>query len=223
LLIGGSMIVLIIILAILFLLLVCPVSLTARYECELEAKIKYLFFNYKIDFSKDEIIAETKETVKEEAKKVKNDDTIEKIRDIIKQKGLSGFLNIIKEFASIATGAAKKLFSHMVIDNISTDIAVANGDAAETAILYGNVCAVVYTSVSILVNNMKCKDYHINIVPDFQSSQSRIRFQFKAHIMLLFLVTAGLSAFIRFLKVMKELKTTKKINHEKIKENKAVY
>ncbi len=211
------MIVLVIILAVLILLLICPVSLTAQYESELQAKISYLFFSYNLDYNQDEAVVEIEETGKEEEKKIKikTNDTIEKIKDIIKQKGLSGFLNIIKEFASIAVGAAKKLFSHMIVDSLSTNIAVANGDAAETAILYGNVCSIVYTSMGILIHNLKCKDYHIHIVPDFQSSESRIQFRFQAHIKLCFLVTAGLAAFYRFIKAMKLLKTPAKVTNEK--------
>ncbi len=210
------MIVLVIILAVLILLLICPVSLTAQYDSELQAKIKYLFFSYKLDSNnKDEAASEAEEKEKEVEKKVKTNDTIEKIKDIIKQKGLSGFLSIIKEFSSVVVGAARKLFSHMIIDSLTTNVAVADGDAAETAILYGNVCSVVYTCMGILIHNLKCKDYHIHIVPDFQSSESRIQFRFKAHIKLCFLITAGLVAFYRFIKAMKLLKTPVKATNEK--------
>ena len=154
-----------------------------------------------------------------EEKKEKSNGTKSKIKDIIEQKGLCGFLNIIKDVAAIATGSAKKIFSHIVIHNISTNIAVADGDAAQTAILYGHICTVVYTSIGILVNNVKCRKYHINIVPDFQSKESRIDFELKAHIRLLFLVSSGLTALLRTLKVLSAAKITSKVKRkQKIKE-----
>jgi Protein of unknown function (DUF2953). len=204
------------------ILLLCPVTVYAHYENEAEVKIRYLFFRYTVVPQPAEEKEEKQEPEKKEENIEKTDETESVIRDIIKQRGLSGFLHIVKRLASIATGTAKKMLSHMVIDRISTDIAVADGDAAQTAILYGNVCSVVYTSFGVLVNNMKCKDYHINIVPDFQSEESRIRFDGKVHILLLFLVSYGLSALIKFLKVLKETGILSKFKRTKMK-NKAVH
>ena len=189
-----------------FILLLCPVHVSMHFEDELSAKVRYLFISYKIFPRPKKAEAEKEEKVQE--KKETDNDAKSRIRGIIKQKGLSGFLNIIKEFASIATGTAKKLFSHMVIDYISTDISVADEDAAQTAILFGGVCAVVYTPIGVLVNNVKCKQYHINIVPNFQAKACKIRFDFKAHILLLFLVSFSLSVLLQSLKVIKTIKQT---------------
>lgn len=214
-----ALIVLLCIILFFLILLLCPVTVHAKFETELTVKIKYLFFQYKILPQAPEIEKPKEKAEEKTEKKEKTDSTKSKIQDIIRQKGLSGFLNLIKEFASIATGTLKRLFSHMVINHISADIAVADEDAAQAAILYGYVCSVVYTSFGLLVNNMKCRKYHINIVPDFQSKESRIRFEFKAHIQLLFLVSSGLSAMTRSLKILKAFKTTSKNKKEnKIKE-----
>ena len=200
------------------ILLLCPVTVSARFENDLTAQVRYLFIRYQILPQPEKTKVPQPEEKKEE-KKEKSNGTKSKIKDIIEQKGLCGFLNIIKDFAAIATGTAKKIVSHIVIQNISTNIAVADGDAAQTAILYGNVCTVVYTSIGILVNNVKCRKYHINIVPDFQSKESRIDFEVKAHIQLLFLVSSGLTALIRFLKVLSAAKITSKVKRkQKIKE-----
>lgn len=192
------------ILLLLLILLFCPVTIYAHYENKLRLKIRYLFFHYTIGEKE-----EKQEPQKKEENIAKADETESGIRDIIKQRGLSGFLNILKRLASIVTGTAKKLLSHVVIDRISTDIAVADGDAARTAILYGNVCSVVYTAFGVLVNNIKCKDYHINIVPDFQSQESRIRFDGKAHLSLLFFVSYGLTALVHFIQALQETGLTK--------------
>jgi hypothetical protein len=178
----------------------------AGFEDELTAKVTYLFIHYKIlpqpEKSKQKEEEDKKEEEKEE--KQQENDTISKIKGIIKQKGLSGFLDIIKEFVSIGTGSAKKLFSHIIINNISVDIAVADEDAAQAAIFYGYTCSVVYPAMALLVNNMKCKKYHIHINADFNENESKVQFKIKAQIQLLFIFSSALPAFFKSLKVFKE-------------------
>ena len=40
--------------AFLFLLLLCPITLTASYETQLEAKLRFLFFSYRLAAEKRE-------------------------------------------------------------------------------------------------------------------------------------------------------------------------
>ncbi len=196
------------ILLFLFILLLCPVHLYATFENEFSAKVRYLFITYKVYPQPEETKPEQAQEVKEKKEKQAENDAKSRIRGIIEQKGLSGFLEILKEFASIATGAAKKLFVHFIIDYISTDVSVADEDAAQTAILFGGICAAVYTPMGMLVNNLKCKEYHINIVPNFQAKECKIRFHFRAHISLLFLISSSLAAFLQSIKVFKSIRQT---------------
>ncbi len=196
------------ILLFLFILLLCPVHLYATFENEFRTKVRYLFITYKVYPQPEETKPEQAQEVKEKKEKQAENDAKSRIRGIIEQKGLSGFLEILKEFASIATGAAKKLFVHFIIDYISTDVSVADEDAAQTAILFGGICAAVYTPMGMLVNNLKCKEYHINIVPNFQAKECKIRFHFRAHISLLFLISSSLAAFLQSIKVFKSIRQT---------------
>ncbi|HEX2985565.1 MAG TPA: DUF2953 domain-containing protein [Caproiciproducens sp.] len=195
------------VLLFLLILLLCPLSVSVVFKSELVVKIRYLFFHYQLYPRPEEPIKEQKKAAE---KKEKNDNEAakSKIRGILEQKGLSGFLDIIREFASIATGAAKKWFSHMVIDNIYMDITVADEDAAQAAILYGAVCSAVYAPLGIILNNFKCKGYHINVVPDFKTHECKIYFNFKAHMILLFLVSATLTALVQSLKLLQKMKKT---------------
>lgn len=56
-----------------------------------------------------------------------------KIKGILESKGLSGLLDFFKELAGVASGTGKKLFSHLVIYQLSVDISISNEDAAKTA------------------------------------------------------------------------------------------
>lgn len=196
----------IILLIVLFfgILLVCPVTVKMRFENEFTATIRYLFFRYKIR-PEPEVPKREEKVGKEKIEE--KEDTKSKIKEIIRQKGLSGFLNIINKFASVATGAAKKLFSRLTIQNISVDIAVADEDAAQTAIYYGYTCSVVYTAMGILVANKNCKRYHMNVVPDFNKKESKVLFQCKIRIKLFSILTSLLPALIQSLKIYKAMKT----------------
>lgn len=186
------------------ILLVCPVTILASFETELSAKVRYLFITYTIAPQKEK---KEKKAKKEEPKTEEKTDTKAKIKGIIEQKGLSGFLNMIKEMAAIATGAAKKLFVHLIISSISADIDVATEDAAQTALNYGYACAVVYPAMAVLVGNSNCKKYDIKVTPNFDKKECEIHFSVKAGVKLFFIISAGLSAFFNFLKVMKNAKT----------------
>ena len=187
------------ILLLLAVLLCSPVSVRASFDLEtgLAAKVKYLFFSYRLapqKPAKEEKEAEVREKKKEEHP----EDKKSRIKDIIEQKGLSGFLNFIKSLADIAAGAAKKLFSHLVIRDISTELVIADEDAATAAILYGSACSVLYPAMSVLVANTKCKKYRVSVMPDFQSGELRLRFSAKAGIKVCFLLWAGIAALFRF-------------------------
>ncbi|MDF1495054.1 DUF2953 domain-containing protein [Caproiciproducens sp. CPB-2] len=130
-------------------------------------------------------------------------------------------MDIISEFASIATGAAKNLFSHVVIQRIFVDIAVADEDAAQAAISYGCTCSVVYPAMAVLVTRVKCRDYHIHIAPDFNEKESRIFFTCEIKTKLLFILSSMLPALLKSLMLLKKIK----INPTKIKKttDKAVH
>lgn len=181
----------------LFAALLCsPVSVQASFDLEtgLAARIKYLFFSYRLAPAREE-----KKTEGAEKKKAERpEDKKGRIKDIIDQKGLSGFLGFIKSLADIAAGAAKKLFSHLVIRDISVALTVADEDAAETAILYGSACSVLYPAMSVLIANTKCKKYRVSVKPDFQSSEVRLLFSAKAGVRLCFLLSAGIAALFHF-------------------------
>lgn len=187
------------------LLLLCPVFIYASYDEELNAKVRFLFVKIQVYPRPDkEKPSEQEEAEKKE--KDTNDTEKSKIKGILEQKGLSGFLNILKEAGSIVTEAAKKWISHLVIDHLFLDVTVADPDAAQAAILYGEVCAGVYTPIGILLNTVKCNQYHINVVPNFQKKKCEIQFQLKVHILLLFLLTAALKALAQSLKLIKKIK-----------------
>jgi hypothetical protein len=196
----------------LLFLLILPITVSANFENELTAKVSYLFFHYKILPQPEKPKQLEKNNKEKKEEKQEENSTISKIKGIINQKGLPGFLNIIKDFVSVGTGAAKKLFSRVTIQTVSVHIEVADEDAAQAAILYGYTCSVVYPAMSLLVNNLKCKEYQIHIHADFKEKKSKVQFYIKAQVRLLFILKITLTALLQSLKVLKDtrINTTKK-------------
>lgn len=185
----------------LFLLLLFPVHVSVTFETELGLKVRYLLFRYTVLPQPPQ--KAKKKAAKEAKENAEKHETKSKIREIIDQKGLSGFVSLLKEFASVAAGTAKKLFSRVTMDLLFADVVVSDEDAAQTALLYGGVCAAVCGSAAALLSIMKYKRYHINVVPDFQAKQSAVKFELRAHVIPVFLVAPLLSALFRSLKIMK--------------------
>lgn len=194
-----------IILGILFffaVLLACPVSIQASFHEELSARVGYLFFHYTIAPKPAVEEKQEQEAPTPEEKPKEN-----RLKELLRKKGLSGFLEIFHEVAQIASETARRLFSHLVVSHFQLKITVAGQDAAQIALNYGYVCGAVGSAAGLLLGNVKCKSYRISVNPDFQSEQSRVSFDAKARISLLFLLSTALRAFFRSLKVIKSLKT----------------
>jgi hypothetical protein len=180
-------------------LLACPVRIRAGFEDGFSAQVRFLFFRYRI-YPRPEQKKEKPAKEEEERKKPK-------IPDIIREKGLSGFLGILKELARIASGTARRVLARFCIDSFELDAAVCGSDAAHAAVNFGAVCSAVYSAAGVLAGCMKFRDRSINIVPDYNGSESRVRFRLRAHVRLFFLVSAllwGLAHSGGLLKALKE-------------------
>lgn len=182
---------------VLLLLLLWPISVTAEYQNELSLKIRYLFFTYRAPSSKPE--KEKQAARKEEKQPAEHKKT--KLQEILEQKGLSGFLHMLKEMAGIAASTAKKVASHLVFTRFRLEIVVADEDAAQAAVQYGYVCGGVSAAMSVFLHNCKCKRYHVHIIPDFDQKESSVVFSCKVKIKPLFLGISGLHALVRLVRI----------------------
>lgn len=181
----------------LFLLLLCPVTVTTTFRDELIMKVRYLCFTYQVAPPKEK--PRKKETKKKEPQEHKKS----KIQEILEQKGVSGLLKLLRQLGEIASGAAHKIFAHLVVTRLQLEIKVADEDAAQAAVNYGYVCGLVCTALSVFLHHCKCKRYHVQITPDFDQKESSALLDFQAKIRLLFLLNGGLSAFWHFIQVQK--------------------
>lgn len=189
-----------------FLLTMASVRLRISYYKELGLKISYLCFTFTI-FPQKKKPPKKKEQAKKAKKQEEEKPKKENIfQTVYREKGLEGLLHLLRSLVEIAGGTLKRLFTHLRAKKLSLHVSVANEDAAETALMYGKVCAVVYPSFSVLTGTMKCKKFEVAVVPDFQSGKTQIQGEADVTIRVAVLLITAAQALIRYMKTVKSAK-----------------
>ena len=181
------------------IVLACPVIADIQFKDSFVVKIKVLGIPITVFPQKEKPQSEEKKKKPKEEKEKTG--KFSKIKGILESKGLSGLLDFFKELAGVAAGTGKKLFSHLVIYQLSVDISISNEDAAKTAIQYGQARAVVYPAMSMITTVAKCKQSHVCVIADFDDKKTKADFRLKAGMRPIFVLTAGISGLIRLIKV----------------------
>ena len=86
--------------------------------------------------------------------------------------GVEGLILLIKEVFSYIGSFFGGIFRAFVIDELMVDMTVTKGDAAQTAIYYGQLCSTIFPMLGTFVTKYKVKKYDFNITPDFLARKS---------------------------------------------------
>ena len=68
----------------------------------------------------------------------------------------------------------------VVVQRFDLTVHIGSGDAADTAITYGEVCSVLYPLVTALESNLRIKRRHWDVRPDFLAQQSLVEAHIRA-------------------------------------------
>ncbi|MGN1131128.1 MAG: DUF2953 domain-containing protein [Ruminococcus sp.] len=205
------MLVLYIILSILlclFLLTLFNVYIYAEYKDELSVWIKIAFFKLQIipQKPKKKKKKHKKKKVKEKKKEPEKQENV--LKNFIKEKGLSGIINILKQIATLATETLKDLFKRVTLVSLRLNIQIAGEDAADTAIKYGYCCSVIFPAVSAILSVVKYKERNIQVVPDFSDDpQTKIDGKLVARIRICSLLWFAVTKIGKILKLLINYKT----------------
>ncbi len=150
------------ILLLVYLLLLCPLVITADLSGEPELFLKFLFLKFRVYPMKK----------KEKKKKEQDAKPKDKKKSKTKPHGISYYIDKYGELIKSLLNSAGKLLKHIRLSRLDVSITVAHEDAANTAVEYGAACAVVYPIVSILESNVEVKESSISIKPDFDAKTS---------------------------------------------------
>ncbi len=93
----------------------------------------------------------------------------------------------------------KDLLKRIRVTSLCVDITVSGEDAAQTAINYGKVNALVHSSLAALKNLVKLKVKKIKIDCDFLKTETEQRIFFKVKIRIIFVISAALRMGYAFL------------------------
>lgn len=202
------------ILALLLLLFWLPIQCKACFEEELFLRVRYAFVSIRVlpakekeEKPKPEKKAKKKKPQKEQNGKKEEKPPAEqepgvreKLKEIIRYQGVSGFLSLLGDLAKIAAGTLKKLAAKIVVKQFDLLLVVGGEDAAETAVTYGKVCGVVYPAVGTILSACKCRRYGVTVCPDFDASESRVKFSITAQIRPMYLLGYAVAALFQLVK-----------------------
>lgn len=201
--------ILIAILFVLFLITLIPVGIKARFQNKVYCDLKIGFIKIRLLPEKPKK-KKTEEKPKVKEPKPKKENQKEKeisLKKLLKQNGVSGIINILKKIASLAVGALKDVFKHIIIRELSIDVVIGGDDAAETALNYGKACSVVYPSVSTITQACICQDFNVLVSPDFtDGSKSSASCKLEADIKIFWLVKAVIVHGFKALQVLIKLR-----------------
>lgn len=196
------------ILLLLFLICLIRVQVFAHYDDDLKLSLKVLFFQLtllpmkkkpekKAEKQKKKKPDDKKEKPKEEKEKEKKPSYLSKLKD---KKGVTGLLSLFTEIARIAIGALKGIISHIVIKRFDVGIAYNGGDAATTAVDYGNICSVFYPAMNVITSATVCKSYNVTLEPIFDDErETEVYADVHAYIRVGFVLLEGVKAGVKLL------------------------
>ena len=150
---------------------------TVHYEDDVAVSVSWLFLKFNILPKKE------KEKKPEKEKKKKEDTAEPKAEnEIVKEpkkkkdnmfvrfyrnRGVSGVVQLLKDAVKALGGMFRRIGRAFIFEELFIYLKVGTSDSAETAIKYGKVCSAAFPAMGFIVNNMRVKNYSIDINPDF--------------------------------------------------------
>ncbi|MBQ1186721.1 MAG: DUF2953 domain-containing protein [Clostridia bacterium] len=194
----GFIIAVAIVLLITFLLL-SSLTIIFNIENKITLKVKFLgicLFNFNPN-KKAKSASHKKVSEKKQNKKTLTSTLKEYAKGKSKRELVQKILEIIKELC-IKFG---RLLKHLKFEKLNFNLTVASDNAATTAILYGNLCAVVYSICGMLGAAYNFNPKNINVSADFASEQMNLILVSKVKVKLIYIIVFLISAIFSIIKL----------------------
>ncbi len=191
------------VLLLILLLLFLPIRVFISYDETLSWKVKFAFIPLRDSSKKEEAEMPEQEPENPKNKKEKKDNPF---RQVIRKKGAKEGLQIIFAFFVRVLKKTKKLLKHITFQKICFHLTLGADDAAQTALLYGEVCTAAYPAFSFLDQASNVKYKEISISPDFVRPQVNPQFSCVVTTRIFFLLAAAIGIGIAFLSFRKQVK-----------------
>ena len=200
------------IILLIVIILSIPVHVSFRYtDDKIYLAVRYTFIKLNILPLGDKKEKKEKEKKEKKEKSKKKKDEEEKkeeepkekkpnsILQMIKSNGFDGMVDIIVNLGSVIAKFGGKLFKSVRFNDIRVYSLVGTGDAASTAIKYGETCQKVYPVVGFICSNNFVKRYDIDIKPDFLANTSENEMYLDLSIVVRKILNAAIGLVFRLL------------------------
>ena len=184
-------------------LLFLPVDVSLSYRENLKVKFRFSGIRVYTLKEKKEGKKKVKKAKKEKAKTPKKKKTKKPsfFKKLTNKYGFTGTIRLLFGFLKDLFPHIKGLLRHIKFKRICLNIVIAEGDAAQTAISYGKVCAAAYPSLAFF-NSLYGLEYKkINISSDFNSGNSKIEASLNIRLRIFFCLVAIFKIYNEYKKI----------------------
>lgn len=212
------------VIGLIILLLSVKVKIFAEYsDANTNLRLQWLFIKIPIyptekkeKKPKEKKPEEEKDEAPSEPKEKKDNNFLQLLYDA---HGVDGLVLIVKRLFSYIGTFFGDLMNALVIDDLYIDVMCNKGDAASTAIYYGEVCSALFPLLGALVTKYKVKKYDINVYPDYIAKHSSANYVVSMHLYPIYLIGITLAFVFRLIfKVVFRL-IFKVVKHQKSNDN----
>lgn len=187
----------------LFLLSLVSVKITASGGESFKCALKIGFVRITLFPPKPK--KEKKNKRKKPEQKPKSDE--ENKTNLLKEKGLSWLIDLIKRVAKLANGVLKDFFKRIIVKKLSLSVSIAGDSAADTAVKYGYCCSAVYPAFGVIAGAVNCERYGVDIAPDFEeNAKSSAAFELEAKVKIFWLAVLAIKHGYKGIKLLIDLK-----------------
>lgn len=204
------------VLVFLLLLTLIPIRAEVGFREEFSLTLRYLFFRFHI-LPGESTAPEEKEP---EPETKKQGSGLKKLKAILKNKGFFGFLQSLFELAEMVAGAGKNLLTRFKIKYFDLYLCVGGKtDAAQAAILYGQLSAAAYSACGVLFSWKRCRKKAVSVDLDYGCEENTVNCSARISILPLFVLKEGISLLIQGLpKVLELLRAANTSDNQKRKD-----
>ncbi len=122
------------------------------------------------------------------------------IKDYFKKKGIYGGICEIAQILKTVIIRLFRLMKRVKIKRCDLRLVVASTDAANTALTYGRVCAVLYPLFAVITERFGKNSAKLNVSTDFEVQNPELEFYFSAELRLFHIAVTALYLLFDFLK-----------------------
>ncbi len=173
----------------LFLLTLLPVRIEVAFREEFALTLGYGPLRFPIPLGEEE--EESDETSPDSPRKEKRG--LSQIKMALRRKGFWGFLQTLADFIGATAKATGRLIGHLKLKHFDLYLCLGGAyDAAQAAVLYGQVSAGVYGGCGVLFTLLPCRKKGVTVDLDYSAAENKVDFEGTMSVRPLFVLTAGL-------------------------------